>query len=116
MNKKGWFDDWFDFLFTVIASFFILIFLGMILVSSTSKLNTNLKNHVNIAQDTNDFLVKERSQIEKGFYLNNLDSRYAYVKKYGSLERKIKENQELYQDDPYILGVDSDGDPIPIVG
>ena len=116
MNKKGWFDDFFDFLFTVVSAFFVLMFMGMILVASTDRVAKELKNHVTIVQDTDDFLVLERSQLEKGYYLKDLDSRYTSIKRYGSIERQIKEKRDFYADNPYVAGVDSDGDPIPIVG
>ena len=111
MNKKAMVDDLFDYIITVFAAIFILMFLGVVINGSVNERQEYVKDHLEKNQQTADFLVSERIFFEKGFYVMFLEQRYQDIKKYG-----IVDKEKLYAKDPYVAGIDADGDPIPIPG
>ena len=111
MNKKGMLDDLFDYIITIFAAIFILMFLGVVINGSISERQEYVKDQLEKNQQTADFLVNERIFVEQGFYTMFLEQRYQDVKQYG-----VVDVEKLYAQDPYVAGIDSSGDLIPIVG
>jgi len=111
ISKKAMVDDLFDYIITVFAAIFILMFLGVVINGGIVERQEYVKDHLEKNQQTADFLVGERLFVEKGFYSMFLEQRYQDIKKYG-----IVDKEKLYADDIYVAGTDADGDPIPIPG
>jgi len=64
LGRKGMMDDWFDFLFTVIACFFILLFIGIYIRSAVDAKKQEALNQLEKTILVDDYLVEER------FFLN----------------------------------------------
>ncbi len=107
IGKKAMMDDMFDFLFTVFAAFFVLMFIGTVLSSSVNNNEEQVLDHLKKTQEVNDYLVLERGIVLKGGTIdpNKLENQMDYIRKRGN-------PGDLYADNPWILGTDKSGNPI----
>ena len=109
-GKKAMMDDMFDFLFTVFAAFFVLMFIGAVLSSSVNNNEEQVLDHLKKTQEVNDYLVLERGVVVQGGSINpnNLKNQMDYIRKRGH-------PGDLYANNPWVLGTDSSGDLIVLV-
>lgn len=116
LNKHGMMDDMFDFLFTVIAAFFILLFVGMAL-SGGQKERDDTVLEMTMNTEANEILLNYlRTPLEDGNMADLIALRFHYKDEYDSLYKQETERLldplqtnkrkvaiQLYDLDNYIL-------------
>jgi hypothetical protein len=112
-GKKAMMDDLFDVLITVFLAFFILLFIGLTINGTVEEKREITLNHLESTEHVNDFLVLERGILVEGGEIdtNNIN---IYIKRIR--ENGVPKKAGDFSDDPWVLGTDSSGDPIVIVG
>ncbi len=87
-NKKGMMDDWFDFLFTVIACFFILLFIGIYIRSAVDAKKQEALNQLEKTIVVDDYLVEERVVLgnDGEIDIDNVDKKIEQLRRFGKIE------------------------------
>jgi Na+-transporting methylmalonyl-CoA/oxaloacetate decarboxylase gamma subunit len=87
MNKKAMMDDMFDLLFTCMAAFFILLFIGLAMNGSLVKKEENTEKESMTTQQISNYVARERASLEAGSELDEqqIETDFAYVIKWGDI-------------------------------
>jgi len=76
MNRKAMMDDFFDFIFTVFAAFFILLFLWLYVSSSQRNNEAETNKFVYSTEGSTNEINNYRFNLEKGEEINMVSLQY----------------------------------------
>jgi hypothetical protein len=85
LGRKGMMDDWFDFLFTVIACFFILLFIGIYIRGALDAKKQEALNQLEKTILVDDYLVEERVTLNqnKKIDVDTVDKEIENLRRFG---------------------------------
>ena len=88
-NKKGMMDDWFDFLFTVISCFFILLFIGIYIRGAVDAQKREALNQLEKTVLVDDYLVEQRVVLgnDGEIDITIMDKKIEELQRFGKMEK-----------------------------